>query len=64
LVLNLTDNDKEVVIQINGANAANFVATRSSETEKYVDIKQLKILNGNIIYQAPAGSVTTFTAIQ
>ena len=64
LVLNLTDNDKEVVIEINGANAPNFVATRSSETEKYVDIKQLKILNGNIIYQAPAGSVTTFTAIQ
>lgn len=64
LVMNLTNSDKEIVVQIDGANTANFVATRSSETEKYVDARGFSVSKGNIFYKAPAGSVTTFVAIQ
>jgi len=57
-----TQKKKPVVIQISGTKANQFKAFRTTEDEKekYTEIGVFKSENGELFYEAPAGSVTTF----
>jgi hypothetical protein len=56
-------SEKPVVITIRGSSANRYRAFRTSGTdEKYSEIGQFETYNGEIIYTAPANSVTTFFA--
>ena len=55
--------EKPTVIRVKGAIAKKFKAFRTvGENEKYDEIGVFEILNGEILYTAPANSVTTFFA--
>jgi len=62
LIMNLTDSDKEVAIEIRGTSRGEFAVTRSSQSEKYKNIGDFSVTDGKIIYHAPRGSVSTFVA--
>jgi O-glycosyl hydrolase len=63
LIINLNESSRDVRIQLKGSTAMNFTGTRSSANEKNIDIGGFEITNGIIQYNAPAGSVSTFTAV-
>ncbi|MGQ9621514.1 MAG: hypothetical protein ACUVTX_11110 [Bacteroidales bacterium] len=55
--------EKPTIIRVKGATAKKFKAFRTDgENEKYDEIGVFEILNGEILYTAPANSVTTFFA--
>jgi hypothetical protein len=56
---------KPVVIQISGTKANQFKAYRTTEDEKekYSEIGIFQTENGELFFDAPAGSVTTFFAV-
>lgn len=56
--------EKEVLVKITGTNARKFRAFRTTEDEKekYSEIGLFTSENGELFYEAPAGSVTTFFA--
>jgi hypothetical protein len=63
VVTNMNSNKtKPLVIQISGTKANQFRAFRTTENdkEKYTEIGLFKTENGELFYEAPAGSVTTF----
>lgn len=65
VVTNMNSNKlKPVVVQISGTKANRFRAFRTTENdqEKYTEIGLFSIENGELFYEAPAGSVTTFFA--
>jgi hypothetical protein len=65
VVTNMNSNKlKPVVIQISGTKANRFRAFRTTENdkEKYTEIGLFSTENGELFYEAPAGSVTTFFA--
>lgn len=65
VVTNMNSNKaKPVVIQITGNKANQFRAFRTTEDEKekYAEIGLFKAENGEMFYEAPTGSVTTFFA--
>jgi hypothetical protein len=53
---------KPVVIQISGTKTSRLRAFRTTENEKekYAEIGFFQTENGELFYDAPAGSVTTF----
>lgn len=56
--------EKPMVIKISGTKSIGFKAFRTTEdeTEKYSEIGVFETKNGELFYEAPAGSVTTFYA--
>jgi len=64
LLINLSDAAKQIEINVVGSQARSFTHTRSSKEEKNVTLGNLNITNGNIVYSAPAGSVTTFFEVK
>ena len=56
--------DKPLVIKITGTDATKFKAfrTKEDESEKYTEIGIFEVKNGELLYTAPFGSVTTFFA--
>ena len=62
IVLNLSDNNHKLELSISGSGASSFRAIRSSSSEKYKEAGEFSSVNGKIMYDSPAGSVTTFFA--
>lgn len=60
LIMNLTDSDKEVTVEIYGTSQSDFAVTRSSQSEKCKDIGIFSVTDRKIIYHAPGGSISTF----
>lgn len=59
-----SQKEKTVVIEIAGTSARKFRAYRTTEDETnlYQEIGTFEVKDGNILYLAPKGSVTTFFA--
>lgn len=55
-----TEAMKPVVIRYRGTHAGSFRVFRTSPEEDYKDIGLITAVNGEIYYEAPANSVTTF----
>ena len=62
IVLNFSEIDKAVNLNVKGASMESFEATRSSATDKNIEAGNYTLESGKFIYEAPAGSVTTFFA--
>jgi O-glycosyl hydrolase len=65
VVTNLnTKLNKSLIIRITGTKSKKFRAfrTKEDETEKYSETGTFEIVDGELSYNAPAGSVTTFFA--
>jgi len=60
IVLNFSEEIKNIELTISGATVNSFEAVRSSASEKYLNAGDYSITGGKITYEAPAGSVTTF----
>ena len=64
VVINTNLNkEKPVLVELKGTASKKFRAFRTQgENEKYVEIGVFEMVNGELIYTAPANSVTTFFA--
>lgn len=62
LVMNLSDEEMEMEVEVKGTRATKFEASRSTMEEKNVSLGIFKLKDGKLIYKAPAGSVSTFIA--
>lgn len=60
VVINKSEKDKEITITINGSSAVEFEAFRTSESENYQNLENVKVTAGSLKYIAPKRSVTTF----
>lgn len=62
VVINLAGKSKKVHLTVKGSASKTFRAFRTSEDEKdkYADVGRYQVESGAIVYEAPAGSVTTF----
>ena len=62
IVVNIEDNPNLLEVNVKGTKSKKFNAYRTTEDEKdqYSNIGTYQMDNGKIIYEAPAGSVTTF----
>ncbi len=60
-----TNTDKSIIIKIEGCLAEKFKAFRTTEDETnlYQETGDFDVINGEIYYTAPKGSVTTFFAV-
>jgi O-glycosyl hydrolase len=65
VVVNL-GRDKTANLRIKGSTATRFQAYRTTEdeTDRYAAIGEFGLEQGNLAYQAPGGSVTTFFATE
>ncbi len=64
IIINTSSNhEKPVVIDVNGTRSKIFMAFRTDgETEEYKEVGTFDVINGEIFYNAPKNSVTTFFA--
>ncbi|NSW93886.1 MAG: hypothetical protein HPY62_04150 [Bacteroidales bacterium] len=64
IIINTNFNkEKPVVIKVKGTTAKKFRAYRTQgESEIYNEVGNFELINGEIVYTAPANSVTTFFA--
>jgi len=62
IILNQSENNHKIELSISGTDASSFRGFRSSASEKYTEIGNFSLVNGKILYDSPAGSVTTFFA--
>jgi len=62
IVLNFSEIPQKINLSVAGSTGKDFKAVRSSASEKYSDAGMFKLINGEMVYEAPAGSVTTFFA--
>jgi hypothetical protein len=60
VVINLSEQEKYINIEIIGSKSNYFLAYRTSNMEKYSYIGKFPIYNNAINYQTPPRSVTTF----
>jgi len=60
VLINLSEQNEEIDINILNSNSPVFSAYRTSEEERYVFLKEYPLHNGVIKYQSPPRSVTTF----
>ncbi|WP_319501292.1 hypothetical protein [uncultured Draconibacterium sp.] len=60
LIINKSENDKEVEITVRGSNSKSFEVFRTSAVDDYKQLNDIKMSGKNLIYYSPAGSVTTF----
>ena len=60
VVLNMADHAVSLDIDIAGTGSTVFDVTRTSPDEAYVGLGELSLKDGKLVYEAPAGSVTTF----
>jgi hypothetical protein len=59
VTINLGEEAKDLEIEVIGSESASFAAHRSSDDERYVSLGTFDA-NGQVAYQAPPRSVTTF----
>ena len=72
IVTNINSQDQKIAVRVLGAGATQFEAYRTTKSpdaedvdhidEKYIPLGDYNLKNGLIIFDAPAGSVTTFFA--
>jgi O-glycosyl hydrolase len=71
IVTNINKKFQRIAIRVKGTKAKSFEAFRTSKSpdsgldeidEKYVPLGEYSVKNGTVIFDAPAGSVTTFFA--
>jgi len=62
IVLNFTENPKKIDLTVTGSKGKDFKAIRTSSSEKYSEAGSFSLTDGRIVYDAPAGSITTFFA--
>jgi O-glycosyl hydrolase len=62
VLVNIDDEAKEAQITLNGADGATWGVYRSSETERYDSLGTVSSEEGQLTYDVPARSVTTFYA--
>jgi hypothetical protein len=63
VIINKSDEVREIEIRLEGTNKNRFTAYRTSDKEKYQNLGLYKTDENNIIhYTAPSGSATTFFA--
>ncbi len=60
VLINIEDDDKEAILNIKGNDGKTFKAYRTSEEENYKYIGEVEVKDSQILYDCPAGSVTTF----
>ena len=60
IILNVSEQDKTVTIELNGSTSEVFEAYRTSDSEQYVLAGEFKVIDGAIEYYVPARSATTF----
>jgi hypothetical protein len=65
VVVNL-GRDKQVSVTVKGSAAKSFAAFRTTEDGKdnYAGLGELSLVGGALRYEAPAGSVTSFFAVE
>lgn len=63
VVLNMADHPVPLDIDVLGTGATTFAAHRTSPNERYLALGEYALRNGNLLYEAPAGSVTTFVSL-
>ena len=61
VVLNMANHAVPVNIEVQGSGAVAFDVTRTGPDEAYVSLGRATLKAGAIDFEAPAGSVTTFT---
>jgi O-glycosyl hydrolase len=62
VVLNLSDESKRLDVRVLGSTAQSFEAYRTSESERYAPLGGFAVGGGELSYDAPGKSVTTFYA--
>jgi O-glycosyl hydrolase len=60
VVINISDESKDMDIQVSGSASESFSAYRTSEDEKYISLGDFAVSDGMIKYDSPKKSVTTF----
>jgi hypothetical protein len=60
VIINKTEERKEIEININGLKAVFFQRFRTSDSENYISLEDVEIKNGKLFYTCPQRSVTTF----
>ena len=64
LVINKSEKEKKVEITVQGNQANQFYAYRTSPSENYIALNQIHLKNGILTYTCPARSVTTFYELE
>jgi O-glycosyl hydrolase len=62
IVLNFSEIPQIIELSVNGTKAKDFKAFRTSSSEMYSEAGEFSLTDGKIVYDAPAGSVSTFFA--
>jgi hypothetical protein len=71
IVTNINKQDQKIAVWVNGTVATSFQAFRTTKSpgseldevqEKYKDLGTFELKDGRLVFDAPAGSVTTFFA--
>lgn len=60
VVINVSEEDKEVDIQVDGTGVVLFHAFRTSDSERYAALGSYEVKDGHMVYLCPKGSATTF----
>jgi O-glycosyl hydrolase len=60
VIINKSDKTKKVSIQILGSLSNEFSVFRTSYSEDYKGLGEIAFANGQVNYECPSGSVTTF----
>jgi len=71
IVTNINKNDQKVAVTVIGSGAISFEAFRTTKSpgsgldellEKYISLGIYEVVDGKVVFDSPAGSVTTFYA--
>jgi hypothetical protein len=71
IVSNISRNDQKIAVTVAGSKARSFAAFRTTKVpgsgldeiaEKYVSLGEFQVKEGMVVFDSPAGSVTTFFA--
>jgi hypothetical protein len=69
IVTNISNSDQTIAVRVQGTTSGSFEAYRTTKSpgsdldeiqEKYHYLGSMGVKNGVLVYDAPAGSVTTF----
>ena len=61
VILNMADHAVPLEIDVRGTGHATFSVVRTGPDETYAALDHAHLREGHVAYEAPAGSVTTFT---
>jgi O-glycosyl hydrolase len=64
VIVNPSWNTRTVRVRLAGTQATRFTAYRTSGAEKYAAAGEVQATGGEVVYEAPGASVTTFFALR